>query len=105
MAATAVTIKLGRATKLGGNDDDRLIEKAFLLEVIHQGGNTIIEVADEFVLFELAFAVGVPSGAIEKARVVGKFDKTDTVLYEASGEQTALTEFGLVFVTKIIIMI
>lgn len=100
MASAAVAIELGGAAEFGGDDDEGFIEELLLFKVVHEGGDAVVEVADEFVLFELALAVGVPAGAIEEAGVVGEFDEADAILDEASGEKAALAKFRLVAIAE-----
>ena len=101
MAAPPVAIEFGRAAELGGDDDEGFVEEVLFLEVIHERGDAVVGVPDEFVLLELTFAVSVPTGAVEKAGVVGKLNEANAVLDEASREEAPLTKFAAVFVPEV----
>ena len=45
--------------------------------------------------------MGVPTGAVEEARVVGEFDKADAILNEAASKDAALAEFALVAIAEV----
>ena len=101
MAAAAVAVELGGTSELGGDDNEGFVEESFFFKVAHKRGEAVVEVLNEFVLLELSFPVGVPTGAVDEARVVGEFDKADPVLNEAPGEEAALAEFAFVGVAKV----
>jgi len=101
MAAAAISVELGWSSEFGGEDNEGFVEEALFFEIAHEGGEAVVEVLNECVLFELSFAVGVPTGAVDEARVVGEFDKADAVLNQTTGEEAALTEFALIGVPKI----
>ena len=51
VTAAAVAIEFGRASELGGNHDEGFVEEVFPSEVVYEGGDSVVEVTDEPVLF------------------------------------------------------
>ena len=79
MAASAAVVEFGRATKLGGDDDEGLIKELVRFEIGDERGEGLIEIADEEVLILLAFEMRVPdSGAINCA---SRFSHLEQIAY------------------------
>ena len=100
VTAASTGVELGGAAELGAEGDEGFVEQTVGFEVGDEGGEGVVEVFDEEVLFFLAVVVGVPAGAVDEAEVVGDLNKTDAVLDEAAGEEAALAELGAVVVAE-----
>ena len=66
MTASTVAVELRRAAKLGRDDNQGLVQKAFVLEVRDQRGDGGVEFLNQAVLIENALVVDVPAGAVEE---------------------------------------
>src|SRR5690606_8639313 len=64
VATAATAIELRRAAEFGGHHDARFIEQLFLLEILDERGQNLVEVLDEDVLLQLPRVMGVPAGTV-----------------------------------------
>ena len=85
MIATGVLIDLRRAAKLGGEDDQRVLEQTATLEISEQRTESPIKLADLLRQACIDVVVHVPATQAD-------FDKAHTVLDEAAGKQATLTK-------------
>src|SRR6185369_3201166 len=96
VTAPTAAVEFGGAAKLGGDDDQRLVEHSPRFEVSDQRGHRLTKFADQLVLLEDAAIVNVPPGAVEEVEIVRDFDEADAVLDQPSGQETALAELAAV---------
>ena len=70
MAASATSVESGRASELGRDDDERLVEQILFFEVGYQCRQGRVELADQKVLIDLSFVVRVPASSVDEIQVV-----------------------------------
>jgi len=83
--AAFVRVDFRRASELGGEDDKGVVEQTAAVEIVEQGGKSLVEDLRLFREVDEIRIVGIPPTG-------GHFDTTDTVFHEATGEEDALAK-------------
>jgi hypothetical protein len=66
VAAPSASVELWGTPKLGADDEERFVEEVMIFQIFNQGGERVIEFADEGVLIVDALVVNVPASAVDE---------------------------------------
>src|SRR3712207_4799139 len=100
MAAAARSIELRWPTELRADDDQRRIKLLARFEIVDEGRQGGIELANQQMLIVDAIVVNVPASAIEEVQVVRHFDEAHPCFNQSAGQQTTLAELATVTVAN-----
>src|SRR5690606_21295782 len=96
VTAPAPAVEVPRAAKLRRDHDQRAVQQTPAFQVLHQRGESCVQLADEDVLLEMPLLVRVPARAVDEIQVVRDFNEPDAGLDQAPRQQAALAELAAI---------